>query len=146
MPKKINVLLVFLPVLIFFGLLLYSIQSRETMVWFYARTSYYVLMALCMIWVIHLIGYLKKLDFSLKKLLAAYGWGIGLALVMTAIIFLTLPVGFKILGDETNLLSVSQSMLFHKDAHRISIWHTIIMTVSFPLRWIYRIGRCFFHL
>jgi len=123
MPKKINVLLVFLPVLIFFGLLLYSIQSRETMVWFYARTSYYVLMALCMIWVIHLIGYLKKLDFSLKKLLAAYGWGIGLALVMTAIIFLTLPVGFKILGDETNLLSVSQSMLFHKDAHRISMAH-----------------------
>jgi hypothetical protein len=123
MPKKIKVFTVILPVIIFLGLFLYSVKSRETMIWLYAKTSYYVLFALCIIWVTQLIRYLEKLDFSLKKFLPAYGTGIGLALVMTCIIFLTIPVQFKILGDETNLLSVSQSMLYQKEAYRISMAH-----------------------
>ena len=123
MTKKNNVFLVLLPVIIFFGLLLYSFTSRETMIWFYAKTSYYFLFALCVIWLIQLIRYLENLDFSLKKFLPAYGTGIGLAFVMTCIIFLSIPVQFKILADETNLLSVSQSMVYHKEAYRISMAH-----------------------
>jgi hypothetical protein len=75
MPKKIKVFTVILPVIIFLGLFLYSVKSRETMIWLYAKTSYYVLFALCIIWVTQLIRYLEKLDFSLKKFLPAYGTG-----------------------------------------------------------------------
>ena len=93
------------------------------MIWFYAKTSYYLLFALCVIWLIHLSRYLEILDFSLKKFFPAYAAGIGLAFAMTCIVFLTIPVQFKILADETNLLSVSQSMLYYKEAYRISMAH-----------------------
>jgi hypothetical protein len=139
MPKKNDLFLVLLPLIMFCGLLLYSLKSRETMIWFYAKTSYYFLFALCVIWFIQLIRYLENLDFSLKKFLTAYGMGIGLAFVMTCIIFITIPVQFKILADETNLLSVSQSMLYQKEAYRISMAHYyhgsfIPLEVDVPIR------------
>ena len=93
------------------------------MTWFYAKTSYYFLFALCVIWLIQLIRYLENIDFSLKKFLPVYATGIGLAFAMTCIIFLTIPVQFKILADETNLLSASQSMLYYKEAYRIPMAH-----------------------
>lgn len=121
--KKFKVLWLLLPVIIFLALVLYSFKSRETMVWLYAKTSYYLLFTLCIVWLTQLIRYLENQNFFLKKFLAAHATGIGMAFVMTCIVFATIPVQFKILGDETNLLSVSQSMLYQKEAYRISMAH-----------------------
>ncbi len=121
MSKKFKILLAFVPVLLFLGLTLYSFKSRQTMVWFFAMTSYYFIFALCMIWLIQLNRYLTVFDFSPGDFFKTYWPGLVLALVVTSIVFATIPVQFKILGDETNLLSVSQDMFYHKRAYLISM-------------------------
>jgi hypothetical protein len=119
--KKLTVILTLLPIIVFLGLFLYSFKSRETMVWLFARTSYYFLFAMGMIWLIQLGRYITAFEFSPADLLRTHWPGILLALVVTAIVFATVPVQFKILGDETNLLSVSQDMYYHKGAYIISM-------------------------
>jgi hypothetical protein len=121
LPKKHKVILAFLPLIIFLGLFLYSFKSRETMVWLFARTSYYFMFALCMIWLIQLSRYLTVFNFSPGNFFKTNWPGLVLALVVTSIVFATIPVQFKILGDETNLLSVSQDMYYHKSAYLISM-------------------------
>jgi hypothetical protein len=121
MPKKVKVSLALLAVIIFLGLLLYSFKSRETMVWLFARTSYYFIFALCLMWLIQLGRYLSGVDFSPKDFVKSHWPGFVLALGVTSIVFATIPVQFKILGDETNLLSVSQDMYYHKSAYIISM-------------------------
>ena len=121
MPKKVKVSLALLAVIIFLGLLLYSFKSRETMVWLFARTSYYFIFALCLMWLIQLGRYLSGVDFSAKDFVKSHWPGFVLALGVTSIVFATIPVQFKILGDETNLLSVSQDMYYHKSAYIISM-------------------------
>ncbi len=119
--KKRNVLLALLPIIIFCALFLYSFKNRETMTWLFARTSYYFIFALCMIWLIQFYRYLAVLEWSPRDFLKAYWPGMLLALVATSIVFATVPLQFKILGDETNLLSVSQDMYYHKGAYIISM-------------------------
>lgn len=119
--KKNTVILALFPIIIFLGLFLYSFKSRETMVWFFSRTSYYFMFALCMIWLIQLCRYLAVFEWSPPDFFRAHWPGMLLALVMTFIVFATVPVQFKILGDETNLLSVSQDMYYHKGAYIISM-------------------------
>jgi len=121
MSNKVKLFLTLLPLILFLALLFSSFNSRQTMGWFFARTSYYFIFALCILWLIQLIGYLTVLRFSLRKLVSTYWPGIAVALVLTSIVFTTVPVQFKILGDETNLLSVSQSMFFDKSAYIISM-------------------------
>jgi len=120
-PKKFKVILALLPVIIFLGLFLYSFKSRDTMIWLFARTSYYFMFALCMIWLIQLCRYLAVLDLAPGEFFKAYWPGLVLALAVTAVVFATVPVQFKILGDETNLLAVSQDMYYHKGAYIISM-------------------------
>jgi hypothetical protein len=121
MHKKLNFLIAILLITLFSALLIYSFTSRNVMTWFYAKTSYYFLFTLCSLWLWQFIRFLKHLNLSLNDFIKSYWPGICLSLVLTAIVFTTIPVQFKILGDETNLLSVSQSMYYNKDARIISM-------------------------
>jgi hypothetical protein len=138
-PKKMKVFLALLPLVIFLGLFLYSFKSRETMEWFFSMTSYYFIFALCLIWLIQLSRYLAVLEFSAADVVKTYWPGFVLALAMTSLIFVSVPVQFKILGDETNLLSVSQDMYYHKRAYLISMarfynGNLQVLDVSIPNR------------
>lgn len=121
MPRKTKFIIALLPVLIFLGLFVYSFKSRDTMVWLFARSSYYLIFGLSIIWLIQLGRFVAILDFSPKNFLIAHWPGFVMALVLTSIVFASVPVQFKILGDETNLLSVSQNMYYHKNAHIIKM-------------------------
>ena len=121
MPKKSLLFLALLPLLLFIGLIIYSLQSRETMTWLFAHTSYYFIFALWLLWLIQLSRYLAFMDFSPLDFLKTNWPGLLLALVVTSLLFSTLPVHFKILGDETNLLSVSQDMYHHKRVYLIEM-------------------------
>ena len=139
MPKKLLLYLALLPPLLFIGLIIYSLQGRETMTWLFAHTSYYFIFALCLLWLIQLIRYLANSAFSPVDFLKANWPGLFLALVVTSLLFATLPVHFKILGDETNLLSVSQDMYHHKSVYLIemakfSYGSPQIIDVSIPNR------------
>ena len=91
------------------------------MIWFFARTSYYFMFALFIIWLIQLSRYLALLNFSPRGFFKAHWPGLVLSLTVTVIVFATVPIQFKVLGDETNLLSVSQDMYYHKGAYLISM-------------------------
>jgi len=114
-------LLNILPLILFLFLLLYSFKSRQIMTWLYACTSYYIVFALCIIWIVQLLRLLHQSNFSLTKFVRSYWVGSLIALILTIIVFISVPVKFKVLNDETNLLAVSQSMLYHKEAYRISM-------------------------
>ena len=113
--------LAFLPLLLFVALIIYSFQSRETMTWLFANTSYYFLAALCLLWLTQLGRYLTTMKFYPRDFLGTHWPGLVLALVITSLLFATLPVHFKILGDETNLLSVSQDMHYHKSVYLVEM-------------------------
>ena len=91
------------------------------MTWLYAHTSYYLVFALCIIWIFQLLRLLSKSNFSLAKFVKSYWLGSSLALILTITVFISVPVKLKIFNDETNLLAVSQSMLYQKQAYRISM-------------------------
>ena len=114
-------LLNILPLILFLFLLLYSFKSRQIMTWLYAHTSYYIVFALCIIWIIQCLRILYHSNFSLAKFVRSYWVGSSLALILTITVFISVPVKFKVFNDETNLLAVSQSMLYHKEAYRISM-------------------------
>jgi hypothetical protein len=119
--KKFKWISVILPFILFLFLLIYSFQSRHTMTELYAGTSYYIIFLLCIVWLFQFIRFLNHLDFSLMKWVKTCLPGIMVSLILTVMVFTAVPVKFKILNDETNLLAVSQSMLYHKEAYRITM-------------------------
>ena len=112
---------VILPFILFAFLFIYSFQSRYTMTKLYAGFSYYIIFLLCIVWLFQFIRFLNHLDFALVKWVKACLPGIVVALILTVMVFTSVPVKFKNLNDETNLMAVSQSMLYHKEAYRITM-------------------------
>ena len=100
---------------VFFFLLIYSLTSNAVMVKVFSSTSYYLISLMVVVWVVQIVLFLKALNFSLKLLLKKYWAGILMALVLTSLVFVSVRVRFKTLSDETNLLSVSRSMLNDKN-------------------------------
>ena len=112
---KLGVYLFNLAALIgFLSLLIYSLTSREVMVDLFSYASYYLIFLLVILWVVQTVLFLKNLNFSLKLLLKKYWLGILTAFILTSLVFASVRVRFKTLSDETNLLSISRSMLNDK--------------------------------
>ncbi len=102
---------------VFIILLIYSLKDKKTMSNLFAHTSYYIIFLLLTIWAIQTGLFIKSLNPSLKALTIKYGLGILTALVLTIVVFVSVDVQFKTLSDETNLLSVSMSMLNDKTCY-----------------------------
>ncbi|MSR76870.1 MAG: hypothetical protein EXS63_01375 [Candidatus Omnitrophica bacterium] len=83
---------------------------------FFSYYAYYLILLLVTLWLIQLILHLRKNTVAIKVQLLQNRWGILLALVLTAIVFISVPTHFRILSDETNLLAVSKSMAYE---HRV---------------------------
>lgn len=98
----------------FFVLLIYSLADRKAMFGLFSSVSYYLIFLILVVWVIQTVLLIKSLNISIKALLQKYWPGILVALIMTSLVFASVRVGFKTLSDETNLLSVSASMLNDK--------------------------------
>ena len=81
---------------------------------FFGRKSFYIVFGLLFIWVMQLSKLVRVRRFSLPAFVSLHRWGLAMALALTVIAFVSVPVGFKTLSDETNLLSVSQSMVNEK--------------------------------
>jgi len=85
----------------------------------FRRTSYYLTLAMSLLWIVQLMRFLRCINFSLIPFFIKYWRGMIAALVLTVIIFVSVPVAFKILNDEACLLSVSQSMTYEKTASEV---------------------------
>ncbi len=95
-------------------LFVFSLTSNKAMVALFSYVSYYLILLLIIVWAVQAVLFLKSLNFSLKPLLKKHWPGILIAFVLTSFVFVSVRVRFKTLSDETNLLSVSRSMLNDK--------------------------------
>ncbi len=98
----------------FLALLIFSLISKKNMNMLFVRSSYYLILLIFVIWTTQAALFLRHSNFSLKQLLKKHWIGISIAFVMTLFVFTSVEVGFKTLSDETNLLSISNSMLNDK--------------------------------
>lgn len=111
----------FAALIAFAALLIWSLVRRSEMPRLFANASYYLTFILVMLWAVHAVLFGKATGFSLTRLLKSYWPGILLAFILTCVVFLSVKVGFKTLSDETNLVSVSRSMLDSKTAYNVTI-------------------------
>ncbi len=93
------------------GIFIWSLKSQELMSQIFVKASFYIILALCFVWVTTLLGWLKESGFVLRSFLRENYIGILICLSLTCLVFVSVPPEFRTLSDETNLLSVSKSML-----------------------------------
>lgn len=97
-----------------------SLYNRRMMVLLFSHLSFYFIAALVGLWFFLIVTRLKLSGVTPLSFIRSHWSGILLAVGMTILIFTSVPVCFKVLNDETNLLAVSQSMFYFKEAYRIS--------------------------
>ncbi len=103
-----------MPILLFLALLLAGYSKEGMMKELFLNGSYYVLLLLSLLWIIHINLYLKEIKFSFKDTIFRFFPGILLSFVITCVVFISVEPTFRILSDETNLLAVSKSMVYEK--------------------------------
>jgi len=85
------------------------------------RVSYYIVALLFITWIFVIVQYAKFYPPNLKLFLRDNGWGILFCILLTAAIFVSVGPRFRILSDETNLLSISKTMLFDQDIRNVNL-------------------------
>ena len=109
------------PLAAFFTLLGATLGNRTAMETYFLKWSYYFILALTIWWTVSGFRYLCSKQISLTSLLKKYWPGLVIALLMTLIVASSVPMGFKTLSDETNLVSVSKSMLESKTCRNVTM-------------------------
>jgi hypothetical protein len=105
--------------LCFLSLAAYGSTSRGAMRHAYVNFSYWLSLLLFATWAFCLRRDLHRSGFCIADFLLRHRVGLVSALVLTTMAFCTVPVGYKVLSDETNLLSVSRS--FHESRRAANI-------------------------
>lgn len=87
----------------------------------FARTSYFVVAAMFFwsIWVFCRLAFAEK--FNVRGFVKEYRLDALVALVVTGVVLATCPPEWRTLSDETNLLSVSQSMVNEKTVFNVTM-------------------------
>ncbi len=101
-----------LPLVIFITALGICLPSKNNALFVFINLSYYIFLILLCLWSVYTVFFLKEI-----KPLALFkeNWiGIVSAIILTAICFFFIDSWFRLLSDETNLLSVAQSMALQK--------------------------------
>jgi hypothetical protein len=86
----------------------------------FSITAYYIIFSLFLVWIIQICLFCKSINFSIIFFIKKYWVGILCSLVMTIVVFSSVEVKFKTLSDETNLLSISKSMLEQKNCFNVT--------------------------
>ncbi len=95
---------------------LWASERREVGVLIYGRVSYWLILALICVWIWQASRFLVAQRFSPASFVRRHWVPLAAALGMTFMAVNSVPSQFRVLSDETNLLGVSQSMLYHKTA------------------------------
>lgn len=105
----------------FAALLAWSLTARMKMQKSFLNGSYYIILVLLAWWAARGCQYLRLRQVRLAQVTKHYGLGIVMALAMIVMVASSVPVGFKTLSDETNLVSVSRSMLENRDCRNVTM-------------------------
>ncbi len=91
-----------------------SVQNKKWMQFCFSYLSYYVIFAVVLFWFGAVFGFFRDWKISFVSYVKGNCRGILFSLLTAMVVFLSVSQGFRVLSDETNLLSVSKSMTFHK--------------------------------
>jgi len=99
------------------------------------KSSYYFVLALVTLWIVHLWKWLEPLPFSAKLWAKNHYPALIVALGLATLCFVSVGPSFKVLSDETNVLCVSRSMCFNKTVENTNVglyyygnFHTLTST------------------
>jgi hypothetical protein len=95
---------------------IFTFFNKSVMKTWFAYSSYYFMHALVMVWLWTLAEYLKNRQFSFRAFFKAYRWDILIALGLTIFVFVSVKPEFRVLNDETHLVSSSRSLFYEKRA------------------------------
>ncbi len=103
-----------------FIIALVSFSNPPLMKTLYSRTAYYFITLLAVLWVGAIIRCLRAEAFEIKIFLRVHAKGFLFAGAICLLISISVQPNFRVLSDETNLLSVSRSMTYHKTVDNIT--------------------------
>lgn len=117
--NRMQLALAAISVVIFFILLAASLSSMDMMQEMFVKGSFYIFLLLFIVWIYHINSYLRETNFSFASFSRKRYVGALFALLATCIVFLSVEIEFKILSDETNLVSISRSLFFDKEVFNV---------------------------
>lgn len=87
----------------------------------YPHLGYYLTFALVTAWIAVIIQCLRHYRPDIKSFIKSYGYGLLFSVIVCAIISASVKPQFRVLSDETNLLSISKSMLYERKADNVTM-------------------------
>ena len=104
-----------------FALLLgVSLSSTERMTFLFENASYFIIFFLLLLWTASAVRLAVALGVTPGSVWRQGRAGAACALLLTAVVVLSVETDFRTLSDETNLLAVSSSMAFRKNIRNMT--------------------------
>lgn len=88
--------------------------------WYFTNFSYYIILAMAAGWCVALARVLPWNRQPVRDWCRRHGAALAVCLLLTAIVFISVPCYLRVLSDETNLLSVAKSLTFTRTAHNVT--------------------------
>ena len=105
---------------VFAVVLLLTFHDKAWMHNAFTYFSYYIVLALCAVWALSLIDLFRYKQSNGFRFLQQYWKGILISFLLASVVFVSVPKYFRVLSDETNLLSVAKSMTYSKNVQNIT--------------------------
>lgn len=105
---------------VFALVLLITFHDRSWMHNALTYSSYYVILALSAAWAVSLVSLYRHKQSSAGLFIRRHWKGILASFLLTTVVFVSVPKYFRVLSDETNLLSVAKSMTYYKTVENIT--------------------------
>jgi hypothetical protein len=100
--------------------LLITFHDHSWMHHVFTYLSYYIIFALCVAWVASLVSLYRYKQSNALTFMRRHWKGILASFLLTSVVFVSVPKYFRVLSDETNLLSVAKSMTYNKHVENIT--------------------------
>ncbi len=109
-----------LPVSVFLVLLVYGIYQPARIDYLFSTLSYYIILGVCIVWIINALRLYKQSTVFLKRLVLSSWKGLAICLLITISLCSAVQPHFRVLDDETSLLSVSNSLAREQTARGVT--------------------------
>lgn len=102
------------------GLAVWTASNKAALPQFFIRYSYYAVTVLFLAWLYTLVYFLRAIEFSFVDFFKRHYAALLSCFVVSVLVFLSVGPYFRVLSDETNLLSVSRSMLLKHTVENVT--------------------------
>ncbi len=103
----------------FTGTLFNTLINPSWMYFGFTHCSYYIILALILVWAYSLIACWKE-NGNTRVFIRTHWKGFVFTFAVASVIFISTPKNFRVLSDETNVLSVAKSLTFNKLAENVT--------------------------